>query len=87
MTQFHITLGKLIVKFDFKNKDILGSIVERDGESVKPQRCRAHSMYYNVGGITRLYERDPIFEKSTAHDISFDTIFSCFKYPFKFWLA
>ena len=50
--------------------------MERDGESVKPQRCRAHSMYYNVGGITRLYERDPIFEKLTAHNISFDTIFS-----------
>ena len=56
--------------------------MERDGESVKPQRCRAHlGMYYNVGGITRLYERDPIFEKSTAHDISFDTIFSLFQVP------
>jgi hypothetical protein len=57
-------------------------MVERDGESVKPQQCRAHSMYYNVGGITRLYERDPIFEKSTAHDISFDTIFSLFQVKF-----
>ena len=69
------------MKFDFIKNQGIGPSVEKDGESVKPQRCRAHSMYYNVGGITRLYERDPIFEKSTAHDISFDTIFSLFQVP------